>query len=376
MPSIHATRWIKNLENSGHELYWYDILKRGRLNVSQEMTQLIDYNKRKMPPLKGEYFLRKNYPKVYKMIRPFLEETENEALDGIIKSINPDVIHSFEMQSCSYPILRTMNNFPEIPWIYSCWGSDLFYFQNIALHKKKIKDVLSRIDYLQTDCLRDLQIATTLGFVGKNLPVVPGGSGYNVDDLVLLQRPIPQRKIILVKGYEHNFGRALNVIKALENNLIIFLNYEVIVFGAHPAVVKYIFDNNLPFKVFDRDQLAQDEVLLLMGKSLLYIGNSTSDGIPNTLLEAIVMGAFPIQSNPGNATAEIIEDGVNGLLIQDPENIAHIASVIIDAVENFDMIAQAQIINHTIALKKLDFEVNKQKVLQIYRNVEKRIKCE
>ena len=58
----------------------------------------------------------------------------------------------------------------------------------------------------------------------------------------------------------------------------------------------------------------------LMGKAMVYIGNSRSDGMPNTLLEAIIMGAFPIQSNPGGATAEIIEDNKNGLLINNPED--------------------------------------------------------
>ena len=46
------------------------------------------------------------------------------------------------------------------------------------------------------------------------------------------------------------------------------------------------------------EYLPQDELMKLIGKSLIYIGNSISDGMPNTLLEAIVMGVFRIQSNP------------------------------------------------------------------------------
>lgn len=66
-----------------------------------------------------------------------------------------------------------------------------------------------------------------------------------------------------------------------------------------------------------------------MGQSIVYIGNNISDGIPNTVLEAMIMGAFPIQSNPGGATAEIIEEGNNGFLIHNPEDIEEIKKLIL-----------------------------------------------
>ena len=58
-----------------------------------------------------------------------------------------------------------------------------------------------------------------------------------------------------------------------------------------------------------------------MSKSFVYIGNSISDGMPNTMLEAMTMGAFPIQSNPGGVTEEIVENEVNGLLLNKSKQI-------------------------------------------------------
>ena len=54
-----------------------------------------------------------------------------------------------------------------------------------------------------------------------------------------------------------------------------------------------------------------------MGKSGIHIANSISDGMPNALLEAMGMGAFPIQSNPGKVSEEVITHGKNGFLIED-----------------------------------------------------------
>jgi glycosyltransferase involved in cell wall biosynthesis len=370
MPSIHVIRWIENLKDTSFELYWYDILGRGKLETLENVRQLLETSKRKIPHIKGEFFLSKKMPGFYSCIRPFLEVTENEALEKIIREISPDIIHSFEMQSCSYPIVKTMNKFPNSKWIYSCWGNDLFYFQKDKKHNAKIRSALSRIDFIHTDCLRDYQIAKELGFKGKHLGVIPGGTGYKLEALDKLKIPFEERRIILVKGYQHKFGRALNVVKALQKKLPNLSQYEVIVFGAHPQVITYVKQNNLPFTVFDRDELSQNQVMELMGKALLYIGNNISDGMANTMLEAIVMGAFPIQSNPGNVSAEIIEHGVNGFLIQDPENVEVIAALIIQAIENKEMLVNANKLNEKIALEKLDYVLNQRKVIALYQNIE------
>jgi hypothetical protein len=158
----------------------------------------------------GEHFLRKKIPWLYNSIEPFLQVTIAEQLENFIQELKPDVIHSFEMQSCSYPIVAVLNKHNNIPWIYSCWGNDLFYFKNFKSHNSRIKQVLQRVNFLQTDCNRDIAIAKELGFKGISLDVIPGGGGFSLEAIQNKKLPINQRKIILVKGYEHKFGRAIN----------------------------------------------------------------------------------------------------------------------------------------------------------------------
>ena len=363
MPSVHVIRWIENLKGSDHELYWFDVLNRGRLETLDSVHQYTDWKKRKITTIKGEYFLRKKAPLIYKKIVPFLEVTANEALEEIILEIQPDVIHSFEMQSCSYPILKTMQKYPNIKWLYSCWGSDLYYYQQFSAHLKKIKRVLQRVDFLHTDCNRDFILAKKIGFIGKHVGVIPGGTGYKLAELEKYKLPVEERKIILVKGYENEFGRGLNIIKALQQ---LKLDYEIVVFGSHINVINYIIANKLEFKVFDRHGLSHQELMELMGKSLLYIGNSISDGMPNTLLEAVVMGAFPIQSNPGGVTAEIIENGVNGFLIENPESIMDVKNIILKFLSSPQLAENAFKINVNLAQERLEYKCNRVKVISIY----------
>jgi len=369
MHSIHATRWINNLNESEYELYWFDVTGKGKIKTLETVTQFVDWKKRKIPFVKGEYWLSKKLPKLYKLIRPFLEVTENEALENIIKTIQPDLIQSFEMQSCSYPILQTMLKFPKTKWLYNCWGNDIYYYQKIPTHKTKVNQVLSRIDYMTSDCDRDRLLSMKKGFKGTFLGVIPTGGGYDLSFFESFREPFRRRDIIIVKGYHHHFGRGLNIIKALKEIEEEIRDYKVVVFGAHKIVEDYVKNHELLFQVNDRHGLKQDEVLKIMGKAAIYIGNNVSDGMPNTLLEAMIMGAFPIQSNPGGATAEIIAHGKNGLLISNPEDVNEIKSLLLQAIYSKEMRASAFEYNAKLAKEKLDYESNKKKIVGIYQGL-------
>ena len=369
MPSIHVIRWVDNLKDSGYELYWFDVTDKGKLDATNKIHQFTNWKERKIPPIKGEYFLSKRAPFLYEKVKPFLEITENEFLEKIVNEIKPDVVHSFEMQNCSYQIRKTMDKHPDLKWIYSCWGNDLYYYKNFKEHKSQIIKVLHRVNFIHTDCKRDLDIAKSLGFRGKYLGVIPGGTGYKLDELQKFKIPVEQRKIILVKGYEHIFGRGLNIIKALEEITEEIKDYEVVVFAAHSIVIEYIKQKKLPFNTLDRHGLKHYEVLELMGKALVYIGNSISDGMSNTLLEAIVMGAFPIQSNPGNVSEEIINNNINGLIINNPESTLEIKNLILDALKDKKRLIEAEKINSDISISRLDFKKNRHKVIAIYNSI-------
>ncbi|URM37334.1 glycosyltransferase [Flavobacterium anhuiense] len=369
MPSIHILRWMENLQDSDFELYWFDVLGRGKLETFDSVKQFVGWKKRKTPHIIGEFFLSKNYPNLYEKILPYLEVTANEALERIILEIKPDLIHSFELQSCSYPILKTMQKYPKVKWLYSCWGSDIFYYMNFKTHYYKIKDVLKRVDFLHTDCKRDFDLAVQLNFSGKFLGVIPGGTGYKIQELEPLKLPVSERKIILVKGYEHDLGRGLNIVKALHSLEKEIKEYQVIVFGSHSKVKDYIKSNQLNFSFFDRCGLSQRELIELMGKSLIYIGNSISDGMPNTLLEAILMGAFPIQSNPGGVTEEVISNNENGFLIQNPESIEEIKENILKSISDLNLLEKASLKNQQIASERLDYFENKLKVIEMYKTL-------
>jgi len=370
----HFINWAEQLKNSGHEVYWMDVFDS---NVYVEKIgfaeQIIGWRYKLDYP--GRYFLKENYPKVTNIINKWNERIFEKEFEKQLEKIKPDVVHSFVMFQGAYPIFRIIEDFPEIKWVYSSWGSDMYFLLDSRVHLEEGQQVLPRLDYMFSDCHRDHKIAINNGFKGKFLGVFPGRGGF---DFVLsdpLMQEQKKRNIILIKGYQGQLGRCIEVLKAIEKYKL-FTQNEIVVFGAGQDVFNYVKKEpigkwgNLTVK----PSLAHIEILKLMGQSLIYIGNSISDGMPNTLLEAIIMGVFPVQSNPGGASGEIIKNGFNGFLIEEPNNIEGIGNVLkkIDC-EEFNSNDGLKY-NLDVLKPKLEREFIRKSVLKRYLYIENNLK--
>lgn len=367
IPTLHFFRWANQLQDAGHEVYWFDITGMSQpVSKISWIQQKVDWKLRWDYP--GRLFAKNRFPKLYTFIQQFNEKDTAKTFENYLNAIQPDVVHSFALYLSCSPIIEVMEKNPTQKWIYSSWGSDLFYFQNEPSYLKDIKRVLPRVNFLFTDCQRDYEIAKQYGFTGKFLGVFPGGGGFQLDEMETYKLPISQRKTILIKGFQGRSGRAIPVLKAITTLKEQLLNYEIVVFGSDPQTFEYVTNSELKkwknFQILGK--IPHEEVLKLMGKSLIYIGNSNSDGMPNTMLEAIFMGAFPIQSNPGGATAELIQNGVNGLLIEDCEDVSQIVEIL-NLILNVDY-EQAQQKNIKIA-QELNYDSIRNKVLKTYQSL-------
>ncbi|MBD0833094.1 glycosyltransferase family 4 protein [Aestuariibaculum sp. TT11] len=366
IPSLHFFRWVEQLKEADVDVYWFDVT--GMAASSERIQWVKQHTGWKLKwDYQGRTFLKKNAPKVYNYIQKYNERDVASVFEDYLKEIQPDVVHSFALYLSCAPILEVMQRHKHVKWIYSSWGSDLFYFQNQPDYLKDIKRVLPRIDYMFADCKRDFEIAENYGFKGEFLGVFPGGGGFDWNALAHYMLPFEERNIILIKGFQGRSGRAITVLKALKQLEEQLISYKIIVIGADAEVFEAVNQgswspcNNI--QILGR--IPHDRVLTLMGQALLYIGNSNSDGIPNTLLEAMGMGAFPIQSNPGGATSEIVIHDKNGLIINDCNDPQEIKSAILKAIDDRHLIHKA--FNYNQRLKcNFDFNLIKTEVLNKY----------
>jgi glycosyltransferase involved in cell wall biosynthesis len=298
-------------------------------------------------------------------------------LADLIEKLRPDLVHTLEMQQCAYltqasrDILQRRGvAFP--PWIYSCWGSDIYYYGHQAEHYPRIRSVLSTCDYLITDCERDVRLARQFGFGGEVLGVFPGPGGFHLGRMKgLIEVPsVPERRTIAVKGYH----RPLVALRALEMCSDLLAGKEVVIYSVHDectvsAANALSETAGVPVTLLRdrRDTPNQDEILRLFGRSRVAIALSHRDGTPNTMLEAMVMGAFPIQSDT-ISTREWIADGANGFLVH-CEDAEGIAAGLRKALTDDRLVERAAAENAALTEKRIDYRVVQPRVLEAYRRV-------
>ncbi len=373
--SNHFFNWTEQLKDSGHEVYWLDVFdsntKVGQIDFVDQIIgwrYKFDYS--------GRYFIKKNSLVINKLINRFNERDLKVVLEKKIQEIKPDAVHSFVMYLATAPIFEVMKNHPEIKWIYSSWGSDLYYYRNQPKHLKEMNMVFPYMDFMFSDCHRDYRIALEQGFKGEFLGVFPGRGGFDFKKSDRYLKVFEERTTILIKGYQGKHGRCISVLEAILKLKLELENYKIVVFGADMEVAEFIKNSEMENwnNLVVLRKISELEVLKLMGESLIYIGNSLSDGMPNTLLESIIMGAYPIQSNPGDATEEIIVHGKNGILIETPENVDEIRYLIQKTIRDKRSLKSGIEYNFKNIKPKLEREAVKKQVLEKYRLIEKNLK--
>lgn len=372
IPNHHFFQWTNQLKDSGHEIYWFDVTDGGpKVEKLNWVHQIKGWQLRFNYPFR--HAIKKKFPDFYTIIQKYNRRNVQSVFQKKIKEIRPDIIHCFEMKLAGIPVLPILEKYSKINLIYSSWGSDLYFYKELGLSKMQVEQFLTRVDYLITDCKRDFKIAEQIGFGNIFLGVFPGNGGILINEDHITS--VNNRKVFLIKGYEDGVGKALIVLKALELiPLEELCDFKIMIYSADEIVKHRISESPhlsaLDMEILTRDKFISNEDLLkIMGESAIHIGNSISDGMPNALLEAMGMGAFPIQSNPGNVAAEVINNGANGYLINNPLNETAIAELIKNALKNSKLRAIAQ--EHNIAFIAANYNraILQKEIIEIYQSV-------
>jgi glycosyltransferase involved in cell wall biosynthesis len=403
--SIHTAKWLKMLEDQNWEVHLYSSIIQP---LHPNIKNVIFHNEKELDSIKDIYssndnksssILIKFVRSILKVIRsvfklPLLSKLKNFITDNIIntreivdlflinnyklteviKKVQPDLIHSMEIQSAGYLVLNSKLNFSKedrFPkWLATNWGSDIYYYQKFPWHRRKIKKLLQNIDYYSCEVERDIKLAKKYGLKGKSLPVLPNTVGIELEKYREMRfATLPsKRKYIMIKGYQNFAGRALTALEAIEKCKAYLQGYEILVYSASDIVkerIKHLQSKN--FNINYLPPVPNDEIMKLHSLSRLHIAISISDGISTAMLEAMVMGSFPIQTNTSGAD-EWLKDGITGFIVP-PNNTDMIADRIKKALENDELVDNAAIENWKVAELRLDYNIVKQKIIEEYNKI-------
>lgn len=380
--SIHTARWIEQIADQGWDIHLLsslvtDFLHPDLRNVTVHHDFLFHVHKRE----KTDAFRR--FPKVFKFVRAMFKRIFKKyyekhyrvrRLSGLIRRLRPDIVHALEFQSAAYLVTETKKRFtgPFPRWIATNWGSDIYLFGRLSEHAPKIREVLASCDYYSCECERDVVLARQHGLTGKILPVFPNSGGFDFEAISLLRQPGPasSRRLIMLKGYQNWAGRALVGLRALERCADILKGYQIAIFSAANEVViaAEIFGKNtgIPIMIVPNKSLHRD-ILCLHGRARISIGISISDAISTSLLEAMVMGSFPIQTWTACADEWII-DGETGILVP-PDDPEIIEKAIRKALTDDDLVDKAAKKNCRVIRERADHTMLKAKTIAMYKTI-------
>ena len=293
-----------------------------------------------------------------------LPEASMKLMD-YITNINPDVVHAMRIP---YEGMVTALVNPEQPFVLSTWGNDFsLHAPSNRMMGQLTEIALARADVLHTDCHKDLRLAKLWGYQGEKHLVLPGSGGVKLSDFSPEGRTKETEEIVIInprglRAYVRNdvFFEAVSLVAKKYKHL------RVICPGMKNSslVNKWLHQFSIVDKVDLLPLLPHSKMAALYRKASIVVSPSTHDGTPNSLLEAMASGCFPIVGEI-ESIREWITPGVNGLLV-DPNDANDLANQIIEAIENPDLRERAADINLQIIKERASYSLGMEKVAELY----------
>jgi glycosyl transferase family 4/glycosyl transferase family 1 len=368
--SIHVARWIAGLRDQRWDLHLFPSVDHGLVHPELAGVR-IHQAPYEWPARQGSHFARGLVSYARKVVASRWPAYRAGRLARLVRRLKPDIVHSLEFQAGGYLCLEAKRllggDFPT--WIATNWGSDIYLYGRLPSHRERIAEVLASCDFYSCECARDVGLARALGLSAPVLPLVPNSGGFDLEEALALRSPGPasRRRVIVLKGYQHWAGRALAGLRALERCADLLAGYRVAIFGASAdvALAAELFSasTSVPVELVPPDAPHRD-ILALHGAARMSLSLSISDAISASLLEAIVMGSFPIQS--GTACAdEWIEPGRTGLIVP-PEDPERIEQALRRALTDDALVDSAAAANLETARRRLDQRLVRAEMLRFY----------
>lgn len=379
--SVHTARWISQLSGQGWDVHLFPTTD---VPPHVGLTDVTLHAFSRVRPkgtdpglrVKGPYPLRTgSYVSYLAAQRAFPRRMARAArLASVVKRIKPDIVHSLGVQLAAYLTLEAKQELGGVfpPWLVSCWGNDIYLFGRLAEHGPKVRAVLAECDYFTADCERDNELARRYGFSGETFPAQPGGGGFDIELARKLRtsEPTSERRLITLKGYQSWQGRALNGLRAIELCADVLDGYRVALYSSSPdvnvAAELTSQQTGIPIEIIPH--CSYSDSLRLQGRARVALAVNISDGLPNSTVEAAMMGAFPVQSDTSCVCERGLRDGESVLLVP-PDDPSVIAAALRRAVTDDELVNRAAEINFRLVAESLSLPVVQPKVIDMYEKI-------
>ncbi len=300
--------------------------------------------------------------------------TVTEELVAAIRVLQPDIVHTMEVQLAGYLALGAERYLGSAmpPWLLSNWGSDIYLYHRLPEHRPVVLELVQKIDGYLAECRRDLQLVRRLGLNGHAFDPMPASGGIDFRTVPALDRLThpSQRDTILVKGYHGWSGRGMHILSALHLAAPALRGHRIRVQFCSAAMLEMMqamaASDGLDIAAMPYEP-THEEALNRIAEARIVVGIGISDGIGTTLLESMCYGAFPIKATTSCA-CEWIQNGRDGIIV-DPHDVRGLADAIVRAASDDALVDAAAPRNRACVEARWDVVRNSAAAQSIYRHM-------
>jgi len=292
-------------------------------------------------------------------------------LRKFIDEIQPDLIHAMRIPYEGMLTAYAINKLVTRPsFLTSVWGNDFtLHAPSTPLMKSYTKFVLQNVDALHADTNRDIKLAREWGFPEEKLSLVAPGNGGVRSDVFYPPENLVKNPIIINPRGVRPYVRSDSFFKAIP---LVLAKYPEAKFlctsmQGEAQAMKWINELNISSSVELLPAIEYQKMGELFRSAQIVVSPSTHDGTPNSLIEAMACGCFPVAGDL-ESIREWITHGQNGLLFDsnDPQTIADAITL---GLEREDLRRDAAGLNANLISAKADYEMNMKKVEEFYSSV-------
>jgi glycosyltransferase involved in cell wall biosynthesis len=312
-------------------------------------------------------------------IGPWSTRFYQRSFRKIVSEIKPDLVHALRIP---YEGILASGLPSEIPLIVSVWGNDLtLHAYGSQAMKDATRCTLKRANGLMADAQRDIRLGHLWGF-NEKFPslVVPGSGGI---DFIEINRPLPKDQDILPERLTNSASLVVNprgfrpgsvrndvffkaipgIVRRIPDAL-----FACTAMQGQPEALAWLHRLKITRNVTLLPYLSQPQLWELFRKAAVSISISDHDGTPNSLLEAMACGCFPIVGDI-ESLREWITPGINGLLVP-PDNPQALTEAVILALENPSLRENARGVNRGLVRQRAEVNLVRAQMKVFYQQFE------
>jgi glycosyltransferase involved in cell wall biosynthesis len=299
-------------------------------------------------------------------------------LEQIVAQVKPDLVHALRIP---YEGMLAASAQLDVPLVVTIWGNDLtLHAPTTPLMRSWTTRTLRRANGLLADASRDLRLGRSWGYAAdRPALVVPGNGGI---DLAELDRVCTNRMDTFANLLPAGVPLVVNprgLRPAYVRNDVFFqaiplvLQHRPEVYFVCPSMegqseaLGWVNRLNLGKNVRLLPYLPQTHLWELFQRAEISVSISIHDGTPNTLLEAMVCGCFPVVGDL-EALREWITPGVNGLLVE-PNKPQALAEALLLALDQPALRTRAAVINRERVRERAEVGIVREKLRLFYEDI-------